>query len=134
MLSLQAPARAEVIEKGGDVVINLSKDAAQLLTLMYKSYLSKRASGKPKREANCFPDSHYLHEYLLPDWIFEDVDDTCRELSRAGLIHVTWADNIANHIIISDYGIEIMEHSKVDSIKDLAACISKVIDVISLLG
>ena len=90
--------------------INLTKDSEKLLCVMYKDYLEKRKSGMSKSRANYFGTSHVIHEELLPKWSFEDVDDTCRELSRAGLINCSWADNIAIWISISDLAISYMEN------------------------
>ena len=108
----------------------LTNDGAHLLHVLYQSYASKRKSGKTKREANYFSNSHYIHEYLLPDWHFEDVDDTCRELSRANLIRVLWADNIANDIRLTDEAISIMENIVFDTLKDTSSIISAIISAV----
>lgn len=75
--------------------MELTKDSEKLICLIYKDYLEKRKSGLSKSKANEFGSSHDIHERLCPNWIFEDVDDTCRELHRAGLLTCFWADNIA---------------------------------------
>lgn len=90
--------------------ITLTKDSEKLICVMYKCYLEKRKSGMSKSSANRWGTSHVIHEELLPEWSFTDVDDTCRELSRAGLIKCSWADNIACRISISDSGISYMEN------------------------
>ena len=90
--------------------MDLTKDSEKLLCLLYKDYLEKRKSGLSKSSSNSFGNSHDIHEHLCPDWIFEDVDDTCRELSRVGLLHCLWADNIAYHVALSDSGIIYMEN------------------------
>ena len=113
--------------------IRLSKDAAKLLGLMYKSYLAKRSAGKTKREARHFGSSHYVHEYLIPEWQFEDVDDTCRELSRAQILQVLWADNIAYEIHLTDFGITTMENIVPDKLKDLTSAIDLIINAFSLI-
>lgn len=90
--------------------MDLTKDSEKLICLLYKDYLEKHKSGLSKSSSNSFGSSHDIHERLCPDWIFEDVDDTCRELSRAGLLHCLWADNIAYHVTLSDSGIIYMEN------------------------
>lgn len=90
--------------------ITLTKDSEKLICLMYKDYLEKRKTGLSKSDANYFDNSHVIHEKLLPNWIFKDVNDICRELSRAGMIRCEWADNIAIYISISDMGIAYMEN------------------------
>ena len=88
----------------------LTKDSEKLLCVIYKDYLEKRKTGKTKSEANYYDSSHVIHENLLPQWLFDDVDDTCRELSRAGMIDCIWGDNIAIRIHLSDQGISYMEN------------------------
>ena len=90
--------------------VSLTKDSDKLICVMYRTYLQKRKNGISKADAKLFGSSHNIHEELLPDWLFEDVDDTCRELSRAGLIQCMWADNIAYQVFLSDGGIIYMEN------------------------
>lgn len=90
--------------------MELTKDSDKLICLMYKDYLEKRKSGITKSIAKNFGSSHDIHRRLCPKWIFEDVDDTCRELSRAGFIDCIWADNIAFHVRISDSAIMYLEN------------------------
>ncbi len=105
--------------------ITLTKDSDKLLCVMYKSYLEKRKSGHSKSESNFFGSSHVIHENLLPGWSFNDVDDTCRELSRAGLICCSWGDNIALFIKISDSGIIYMENRFKNGLSELVEFITK---------
>lgn len=101
--------------------VNLTKDAEKLLCAMYKDYLEKRKSGSSKSHANYWGTSHVIHENLLPKWSFEDVDDICRELSRAEMIKCGWGDNIALYISISDLGIIYMENRFKNGLKDVAS-------------
>lgn len=107
--------------------MKLTKDSDKLICLLYKTYLEKRKSGLSKSAANSFGSSHDIHENLCPDWIFEDVDDTCRELSRANLLDCLWADNIAYHVSISDSGIIYMENRFVNGLLEVTDFISKFI-------
>lgn len=90
--------------------INLSRDADKLLCVLYKSFLEKRKSGLSKSDAKSFGSSHDIHEELLATWIFEDVDDTCRELSQNGFLDCFWADDIAYHVWLSDQAVVYMEN------------------------
>lgn len=90
--------------------MKLTKDSDRLICLLYKDYLERRKSGESKSIARTFGSSHDIHNRLVPDQIFDDVDDTCRELSRAGLLDCMWADNIAYFVTISDDGIIYMEN------------------------
>ena len=100
--------------------MELTKDSQKLICLLYKSYLEKRKSGCSKSAANNFGSSHNIHEALCPDWIFEDVDDTCRELSRAGMLDCFWADSIAYSVSISDSGIVYMQNRFKNGLKEVA--------------
>lgn len=90
--------------------MELTKDAKKLLHVLYNAYCDKRKKDIPKSKACCFGGSPEIHHELLPDWTFEDVDDTCRELSRAGLIDCFWADNIAIHVTLPASTIALMEN------------------------
>lgn len=106
--------------------MELTKDAEKLICLLYKSYLQKRKSGISKSQATCFGSSHDIHEQLCPDLIFEDVDDTCRELSRADLLNCLWADNIAYHVILSDNAIVYMENRFKNGLSEVLEFIDKI--------
>lgn len=88
----------------------LTKDSMRLLCVMYKSYLEKRKSGMSKSSSNEFGSSHAIHETLLPDWQFDDVNETCFELARAGFIVIDYGDNIVTQASITDSGISFMEN------------------------
>lgn len=88
----------------------ISRDADKLLCVLYKSFLEKRKIGASKSEAKHFDSSHNIHEQLLPSWLFDDVDDTCRELSRNGFLDCLWGDNIAYQVWLSDKAIVYMEN------------------------
>ena len=106
--------------------MNLTKDADKLICLLYKDYLQKRKAGSPKSQASYFDSSHNIHEKLCPDLLFEDVDDTCRELSRAGMIHCLWADNIAFSVTLSDEAIIYMENRFKDGLTEILDFIEKI--------
>lgn len=107
--------------------ITLTKDSEKLICIMYKNYLEKRKSGIDKKRAIFFISSHTIHEELIPEWSFSDVDDTCRELSRAGVITCRWADNTAHYIVISDLGIAYMENRFKDGLISVIDFLSKLI-------
>lgn len=90
--------------------IQLTKDSDVLICLMYKSYIDKRKSGIPKSKAKHFQSSKEIHTTLTPKWIFEDTDETCKELNRAGLIDIMEADGICYQVTLNDQGIIYMEN------------------------
>ncbi len=99
--------------------MDLTKDSEKLLCILYRNYLEKRNAGIIKSEAKSFGSSHNIHESLCPDWIFEDVDDTCRELSRAGMLNCFWADNIAYRVNLSETAISYMDNRFKNGLKDV---------------
>lgn len=107
--------------------MTLTKDSDKLICILYKSYLESRKAGESKSIARSFGSSHDIHINLCPDWSFNDVDDTCRELSRAGYLNCLWADNIAYEVYLSDDGIIFMENRFKNRLKDVADFISKFI-------
>ena len=90
--------------------IRLSKDADALICVVYKAYLERRKAGQSKRDARLMGGSPNIHKELLPKWSFEDVDETCGELSIAGLLNCQYADNFAYFVTLSDKGIIYMEN------------------------
>lgn len=73
----------------------------------------------------------------MSEWIFQDVDETCRELSRAEYLHNKYADNIAYFVVLSDKAIIYMEtrfERKINKIVDYMAKIKNVIPFVLDLG
>ena len=105
--------------------MELSKDAKKLIKVLYDSYCDKRKNGLSKSQSKSCGGSPEIHQNLLPDWIFEDVDDTCRELSRAGLINCLWADDIAYAVFLSDSAIALMENKTKNNLLAASDFISK---------
>jgi len=112
--------------------LSLTKDAEKLICIMYKNYLEKRKAGEPKSKAKKFGGSNSIHEKLLPKWSFQDVDDTCRELSRAGLLSCMWASDVAYNVSLSDSGISYMENRFKNGLKEVTDFISKILSSIPL--
>lgn len=107
--------------------MELTKDAKKLLHVLYTSYCDKRKNDIPKSKACCFGGSPKIHQDLLPEWMFEDVDDTCRELSRAGLINCLWADNIAIQVTLPASTIALMENRAKNNLLAAGEFVSKFI-------
>lgn len=91
--------------------IELTKDADKLFCLIYKRYLEDIKSGKSKSSAKQTGSSKEILErhFKNLELSFEDVDETCRELSRSGFLHCIYADDVVYHSEITDKGIIYME-------------------------
>lgn len=107
--------------------MNLTKGSEKLICVLYRNYLEKLKSGVPKSKAKLFGSSHTIHQQLCSDWLFEDVDETCRELSRAKLLNCFWADNIAFQVSLSDSAIIYMENRFKNGLLDVIDFLTKFI-------
>lgn len=107
--------------------MELSKDAQKLIHLMYKNYLEKRHSGLPKSDATVFGSSQDIHDNLLPDWIIEDINETCRELDSADMLDCFYADGDVYYSHLSDSCIVYMENRFKKGMKDLLSFIAQFI-------
>ena len=90
--------------------IELTKDSDYLICSLYKSYLQKRSNGSSKIQASNTGSSEEMQKELFPNWTLDDVDATCRELDRAGLLHCFYADDVVYTSTLSDQAIIYMEH------------------------
>lgn len=108
----------------------LTNDAKYLLTSMYSKYLDERKAGKTKEQAIKFGGAEDIHQKLMPEWSFEDVEFTCFELRQHGYINAAAASNTLFYITLSTSAIASLETTfkdKVDSVLDYAAKIKNAI-------
>lgn len=89
--------------------IELSKDADALICAIYKGYLEKRQQGIAKSKAAYLGSSESIHKNYMSKWMFEDVDETCRELHRSKLLYCAYADDVVWEATLSDIGVVYME-------------------------
>lgn len=108
----------------------LTKDADAMICVLYKNYLRRRKSGVPKRDAKFFGGSAEIHTDLMPKWSFEDVDETCRELSRAGFLDCHFADNVTYLAYLTDDAIIYMENRFKDGISSLLEHLHSLMSII----
>ena len=108
----------------------LTKEANELFCTIYQSFVASRKSGKSREESRYFASSKYIHKTFFPDWNFDDVDDCCRELSKAELIQCCWSNNCANDIFITDLGIRIMQNQFKDNLEKIGQAIVKGIEIL----
>lgn len=110
--------------------IKLTKDADAMICVLYKKYLQRRKDGASKCEAKLFSGSEEIHDDLMPKWSFEDVDETCRELSRAGLLDCLFAEDVTEIASLSDAAIIYMENRFKDNVSSLLAHIDSLLSLI----
>lgn len=88
----------------------LTKDADALICLLYKGYCESVKDGISKTQARSLGSSEDIFNSLAPKWTYDDVDNTCRELSRSGLVYCQYADDVAHEVWFTDAGIIYMEN------------------------
>ena len=89
--------------------IKLSKDADALICALYKSYCEKRKLGQSRADAKWTGSAEKIRNEVVPRWILADVEDTCWELKRAGLLNSLDADNTVYDSALTDEAIIYME-------------------------
>ena len=88
--------------------VSLTHEADFVLCTIYQQYLKRRSEGINKSTAIFFGSSHDL-ENIIPQMPFEDIEHFCRDLGKAKILNIQYADNICNKIELSDNGIIYME-------------------------
>lgn len=105
--------------------IELSKEAKQLLKTLYAEYQNRRDDGYSKSQTMNFGSSEQIHKTLLDDWLFEDVDDTCHELGKAGFMRCYGSGSIKGYFVwLSEQGVAYMDNRLKRNLKDAADLIS----------
>lgn len=104
---------------------SITKDAEYMLCSIYQSYKSKLKSGICKSDAKRFCPSE-IQESLMPEWNIEDVFETCRELSRAGLVQCCYADNDPQILWLEDESIVYMENKFQNGLKEVISYMQKI--------
>ena len=99
--------------------VTLSKDADALICAIYKVYLQRRKDGASKADARLLGGSDSIQEKIIPKWSFSDVDETCRELGRAGMLDCFYADDVVYIANLSDAGIIYMEQRFKNGLTDV---------------
>lgn len=106
--------------------IELTKDAEYLLCALYKQYKECRKSGVSKSDARLTGSAQNIRDTVMPEWSFDDVDETCRELSRAGYLDCRFADNVTWNSSLTDRAIIYMENRFVNGISEVLGYMGKI--------
>jgi len=106
--------------------LELTKDSDKLICLIYRIYLEERKAGNSKTKAKMLGSSQNIHRSIVPSWTYEDVDETCKELSRVGLLNCSYADNVVSFCYLSDSAIIYMENRFANGLRDLLGYLSKI--------
>lgn len=106
--------------------IELTKDAEYLLCLMYKAYIEKRKNKVIKEDAKYTGSALNIHNKLIPEWVEEDVAETCRELDRAGFLKCLYADNTVCDSALTDKAIIYMENRFINGLTSVLEYMGKI--------
>jgi hypothetical protein len=109
-----------------NVEINLTKDADALICLLYKQYRQRLKDDVPKVQAKMFGSSEDIQKTIAPKWTLEDVEETCRELSRSGLLECFYADDMVYQSWLTDTGIIYMENRFKDGLDSVLDYLGKI--------
>jgi hypothetical protein len=112
--------------------INLTKDADALICLLYKQYCQKLKDGVPKTQAKIFGGLEDIQKTIAPKWTLEDLDETCKELDRSGLLKCHYADNIVWFAQLSDTGIIYMENRFKNNLDNVLDYLNKIRNILPL--
>lgn len=104
---------------------DLTKDGQYLLAKIYEEYLLNINNGIDKGQAKMIGSSEGINQKLVPEQVFEDTDETMRELGRAGYVKNTYADNIVYFSVLTDKTIIYMENRFSNNVKKIVDFISK---------
>jgi len=106
--------------------VELTKDAEYMLCALYKDYKEKRKNREDKASAKYVGSAERIHKDLMSEWSFEDVDETCRELSRAGYLNCQFADNVTWQSNLTDEAIIYMENRFVNGLTGVLDYMAKI--------
>lgn len=106
--------------------IQLTKESDYLICSLYKKYLQNRADGISKENSKSMGGSKEIQQTIFPNMSLDDVDETCRELSRAEMLDCYFADNTIYIATLTDKAIIYMENRFENNV-------NKVIDFIAKL-
>ena len=110
--------------------ILLSKEADYLLCVLYKEYISLRKNKVPKSRAKYFSSSADIHKKFMPEAIYEDVDDTCKELHNANMLLCVESDFEVLRAELTDEAIVYMENRYKNNLKALTSHIIELAKII----
>lgn len=110
--------------------VQLTKDGEYLICALYNEYLEKREAGQSKETAKHVGSSKGVHQRIMSEWSFPDVNETCRELSRANMLNCLFGDDVVDDSYLTDSAIVYLENrfkGKASSVLEVMAKIKAAI-------
>lgn len=87
------------------ISFELTKEASDLLKLLYSAYVCRRADGIGRREAVKFGSIRDIQREYLDKMSHDDICDICMELWRAGCIEGERGDDTLSEIVLTNDSI-----------------------------
>lgn len=109
---------------------DLSKDAQELLSVIYKEYLDRINNGISKSKAKILGSGEELHQNFFENWLYDDFIDTMRSLANSGYISNKWASNKIFRSILLDKSIVTMEARFGNDLDKVINFISKIKSIV----
>lgn len=85
--------------------IELTKDAKDMLSVLYQEYKRRIKEGVPKQRAKDFSNAEKIQSDCLPTWSIDDILSTSLELQQAGL----GKHYVRSGIVLNDAAVVYME-------------------------
>ena len=103
----------------------LTKDADRLLVSLYRMYLEARKAGESRADSKHIGGSEVIQAKLMPHEARDDVDELCRELSRADYLSCVFADDTIYDSYLTDAAIIVLENRFKDGLLSVLDFLSK---------
>ena len=101
-------------------MIEFTKDADEMLCVLYKEFLSRRKDGEAKSEARRFEDGTIQTFKPMCNWPHSDITDVMLELAKADFLRIT----IGGDCELKDNAIIYMEKRFENGLKEVLSFIS----------
>lgn len=106
--------------------MELTKNADYLLSVFYKEYLDRLADGYPKTKAKQFGSPEDIYNTFFAEWSVDDILETCRELSRAGMIDCFFVSGSFTFAELTSSAVLYMEKRFEGKVDKVLSWISKI--------
>lgn len=110
-------------------MVELSRDAQKLLSVLYETYQARRKAGMSKISARDFQVDKITEICEVIGWQWEDLLSTEGELRKAGFIVVFMQGSCR----LEDSAVVYMENHFKNSVTDALSLVSETLDIVSKL-
>lgn len=105
---------------------DLTKDAQEMLSVIYKEYLDRINNGISKSEAKRLGSGEELYQNFFENWLYDDFIDTMSSLAKSGYISNKWVASKIYRSILLGKSIITMENRFSNDLNKVVDFISKI--------